>query len=144
MNLDRIIAITGKTGLFKIISKGNNVVIVENLSDKKRIPITTRDQVNNLDEIGIYTVEDTKPLSEIFDIIAKKEDAKQSINHKVDKQELIRYFEEIVPNYDIERVYISDVKKVIQWYNTMQTAGLIELTKSDQKTTKKRVTAEKK
>lgn len=143
MELEGIIAITGKSGLFKVISKGNNALIVEDLVNKKRIPITTRYQANTLNEIGIYTFEDTKPLTEIFDIIAKKEKAKQTVSHKIEKEDLIKYFKEIVPNYDVERVYISDIKKVIQWYNTMQTAGLIELPKSDKKPTKRKVTAEK-
>ena len=90
MNLEGIISITGKPGLFKIISQGNNVVIVENLEDKKRMPMTARYQANSLDEIGIYTIEDTTPLSNIFDIIAKKENAKQSISHRADKEDLIK------------------------------------------------------
>ena len=143
MNLEGVIAITGKTGLFKVISQGNNAVIVENLADKKRIPITARHQANTLNEIGIYTFEDTKPLSEIFDIIAKKENAKQGISHKADKEELIKYFEEILPNYDVERVYISDIKKVIQWYNAMQVADLIELPQAEKKATRKKATTEK-
>jgi hypothetical protein len=143
MNLEGIISITGKPGLFKIISQGNNVVIVENLEDKKRIPMTARYQANSLDEIAIYTIEDTTPLSNIFDIIAKKENAKQSISHKADKEDLIKYFEDILPNYDIERVYISDIKKVIQWYNTMQAAGLIKLAQAEKKTTRKKAITKK-
>ena len=143
MNLEGIISITGKPGLFKIISQGNNVVIVENLEDKKRMPMTARYQANSLDEIGIYTIEDTAPLSNIFDIIAKKENAKQSISHKADKEDLIKYFEDILPNYDIERVYISDIKKVIQWYNTMQAAGLIKLAQAEKKTTRKKAITKK-
>ena len=143
MNLEGIISITGKSGLFKVISQGNNVVIVENLTDKKRMPITARYQANSLNEIGIYTLENTSPLSDIFDIIAKKENAKQSISHRANKEDLIQYFEEILPNYDVERVYISDIKKVIQWYNAMQVAGLIELPQAKKKTTRKKATAEK-
>ncbi len=143
MNLEGIISITGKSGLFKVISQGNNVVIVENLTDKKRMPITARYQANSLNEIGIYTLENTSPLSDIFDIIAKKENAKQSISHRADKEDLIQYFEEILPNYDVERVYISDIKKVIQWYNAMQTAGLIELPQAEKKTTRKKSITEK-
>ena len=143
MNLERIISITGKPGLFKIISQGNNVVIVENLEDKKRMPMTARYQANSLDEIGIYTIEDTTPLSNIFDIIAKKENEKQSITHRADKEDLIKYFEDILPNYDVERVYISDIKKVIQWYNTMQAAGLIKLAQAEKKTTRKKAITKK-
>jgi len=143
MNLEGIIAITGKPGLFKIISQGNNMVIVENLENKKRMSITARYQANSLNEIGIYTIEDTTAISDIFDIIAKKENAKQSISHRTDKEDLIKYFEEILPNYDVERVYISDIKKVIQWYNAMQTAGLIELSQAEKKTTRKKAITEK-
>ena len=143
MNLEGIIAITGKTGLFKVISQGNNAVIVENLADKKRIPITARHQANTLDEIGIYTYDDTKPLSDIFDDIAKKENEKQSISHKVSEEKLTTYFTEIVPDYDTERVYISDIKKVIQWYNSLQNAGLIELPKAVKKNSKKKEPTEK-
>ena len=143
MNLEGIISITGKSGLFKVISQGNNVVIVENLTDKKRMPITARYQANSLNEIGIYTLENTSPLSDIFDIIAKKENAKQSISHRANKKDLIQYFEEILPNYDVERVYISDIKKVIQWYNAMQTAGLIELPQAEKKTSRKKSITEK-
>jgi len=119
MNLEGIIAVTGKPGLFKIISQGKNAVILENLMDKKRMPLTARHQAITLDEIGIYTYDDTKPLSDIFDDIAKKENKKQSISHKVSKEKLTTYFTEIVPDYDTERVYISDIKKVIQWYNSL-------------------------
>ena len=143
MNLEGIISVTGKSGLFKVISQGKNAVIVENLTDKKRIPLTARQQANTLDEIGVYTYDDTKPLSEIFDDIAKKENKKQSISHKVSKEELTVYFAKILPNYDEERVYISDIKKVIQWYNVLQTAGLIELPKAEKKTPKKKEPTEK-
>ena len=79
MNLEGIISVTGKSGLFKVISQGKNAVIVENLTDKKRIPLTARQQANTLDEIGVYTYDDTKPLSEIFDDIAKGNGPKVSI-----------------------------------------------------------------
>ena len=143
MNLEGIIAITGKAGLFKLISQGKNAVIVKNLIDEKRLPITARHQANTLEEIGIYTYDDTKPLSEIFDDIAKKEDCKQAISHKSSKNDLTNYFREILPNYDEERVYISDMKKVIQWYNTLQTVGLIELPEKEKKTKKETKKEEK-
>ena len=143
MNLEGIIAITGKAGLFKVISQGKNTVIVESLADKKRMPITARHHANTLEDIGIYTYEDTKPLSDIFDTISKKENAKQSISHKSSKEELIAYFTEILPEFDEDRVYISDIKKVIQWYNNMQTAGLIVLPKAEKKSEKKKAAAEK-
>ena len=90
-----------------------------------------------LEEIGVYTYDDTKPLSEVFDDIAKKEDCKQAISHKSSTNELNTYFREILTDFDEERVYISDIKKVIQWYNVLQKAGLIELPKEKKKVAKK-------
>lgn len=137
MNLEGIINVAGKPGLFKVVSQANNTVIVESFSDGKKTPLYPHNQANMLDEIGVYTYEDTKPLSEIFDDIAKKENCKQAISHKSSTNELNIYFREIVTNYDEERVYISDIKKVIQWYNTLQKAGLIELPKETNKVAKK-------
>ena len=143
MNLEGIIAIAGKPGLFKVVSQGKNTVIIESLVEKKRMPITARYQVNTLEDIGIYTYEETKPLSEIFDAIAKKENKKQCISHKSSKEELVAYFKEILPEFDEDRVYISDIKKVIQWYNNMETAGLIELPKPEKNTKKKKASIKK-
>ena len=126
MNLEGIINISGKTGLFKIISKNKNNIIIESLSDGKRSALNSNNNANLLEEIGIYTYDDTKPLSEIFNNIAKKENSNKSINHKSSNQQLVDYFRKIVENYDEERVYTSDIKKVIQWYNILQENGLIK------------------
>lgn len=139
MELKGIVAVTGRPGLFKIISRGNNTIIVENLYDKKRIPITARQHVNSLEEIGIYTIEETVPLADIFNIIAKKEDYSKSISHKLDNKELKEYFTEILPNYDKDRVYMSDIKKVILWYNILQKADIIKLSNSEKESKDKKV-----
>ena len=139
MELKGIVAVTGRPGLFKIISRGNNTIIVENLYDKKRIPITARQQVNSLEEIGIYTIEETVPHADIFNIIAKKEDYSESISHKLDNKELKEYFTEILPNYDKDRVYMSDIKKVILWYNILQKADIIKLSNSEKESKDKKV-----
>ena len=120
MNLEGLINISGKNGLFKVISNSKNMIIVESLVDKKRIPVHTGNQANMLEEIGIYTYNDTKPLSSVFEDIAKKENYNQTISHKLSKNELTEYFRKIVPDFDEEKVYISDIKKVIQWYNLLQ------------------------
>ncbi len=140
MNLEGILYISGKTGLFKIVSKGKNTIIAESLNDGKRAPIYSNAQANMLEEIGIYTYDDTISLSEIFDEIAKKENTQPTISHKSSKEELINYFRAILPEYDEERVYISDIKKVVQWYNTMQKVGLIEspVKKEEKKKRRKR------
>ncbi|MDG2263984.1 MAG: DUF5606 domain-containing protein [Flavobacteriales bacterium] len=148
MNLEGIINVAGKPGLYKVVSQGNNTVIAESLADGKKTPLFSHNQSNMLEEIGIYTYDDTKPLSEIFDDIAIKENAGQSLSHKSSTNELTNYFREILSNYDEERVYTSDIKKVFQWYNTMQQHGLIELPKKEvkevKKNTKKKTTPKKK
>ena len=131
MNLEGIINISRKPGLYKVLSQGNNTVIVESLIDGKKIPLDSNAQANMLEEIGIYTNDDTKPLSDIFDNIAQKENCNQTINHKSPVSELLAYFIEILPDYDQVRVYISDIKKVFQWYNAMQKHGLIELAEKE-------------
>ena len=138
MNLEGLINISGKNGLYKVISNSKNMIIVESLIDKKRIPIHSGNQANMLEEIGIYTYEDTKPLSSVFENIAKKENYNQTISHKLSKNELIEFFRQIVPNFDEEKVYISDIKKVIQWYNLLQRKKIIKRKEEKKKITKKK------
>jgi hypothetical protein len=138
MNLEGIINVSGKPGLYKVISKANNTVIIESLVDKKRSAIYSHNQANLLEEIGIYTYNDTIPLADIFTIIAKKTECGPTINHKSSKEELTKYFREILTEYDEDRVYFSDIKKVIQWYNAMQSSGLIKLEKEVKKEVKKK------
>jgi hypothetical protein len=146
MNLEGIINVAGRSGLYKVVSQGNNTVIAESLTDGRRTPLFSHNQSNMLEEIGIYTYNDTKPLSDIFDNIAIRENAKQALSHKSSTNQLTDYFREILADYDEERVYISDIKKVIQWYNTMQSHGLIKIPKTEKKevkTTKKKSTTKK-
>ena len=130
MELEGIINVSGKPGLFKVISKSNNTVIIESLTDKKRTAIYSHNQANLLNEIGVYTYNDTVPISDIFTKIAEKTSCGPSINHKSSKNDLINFFREILPEYDEDRVYISDIKKVIQWYNIMQSVDLIKIQKN--------------
>ena len=140
MKLEGIINVSGKPGLFKIISRSNNTVIIESLTDKKRTAIYSHNQANLLDEIGIYTYNDTVPISDIFTEIAKKTSCGPSINHRSSKDELMNYFRDILPEYDEDRVYISDIKKVIQWYNIMQSVNLIKISKKETKKKTKKET----
>ena len=144
MNLEGILNVSGKSGLFRVISNTKNNVIVESLENGKRGPLHSNNQANMLDEIGIYTYNDTVPLSNIFDSIAKKENGGQAISHKSSNSELINYFRVILKEYDEERVYISSIKKVIQWYNCMQATGLVILPKETKKETKKETIKETK
>ena len=131
MDLTGILNISGKAGLFKVISTGKKNIIVESLDDKKRIPLHKNLHANMLEEIGIYTYNETTPLKEVFEKIAKKENGRQTITHKTIEHELISYFRDIMKDYDEQRVYISNIRKVIQWYNSIQKAGLIKVEKKD-------------
>jgi len=119
MTLDTVIAIAGKPGLFKIISHAKNRVIVESLTDKKRFPVGATHTINALDEIAIYTYNDDVPLREIFVTIYQKEKGPTSVKPTDSSTALVSYFKEILPHFDTERVYTSNIKKVLKWYNEL-------------------------
>ncbi|MFA9390471.1 MAG: DUF5606 domain-containing protein [Prolixibacteraceae bacterium] len=115
-----ILAISGQPGLFKMVSKGNNSVIVESLLTKKRMPAHSSNKIISLEDIAIFTLTEEVPLKEIMRKIADKEEFKPSIDHKASGKVLKDYFKQILPDFDEERVYTSDIKKVILWYNILQ------------------------
>lgn len=119
MEFSKIISVTGKPGLFQVISKSKNAIIAESLSDKKRLAINATQNVSLLENIAIYTYEEDVPLFDVFKAIAKKTEGKQAISHKESGNKLASFFAEVLPNYDDERVYTSNIKKVIQWYNLL-------------------------
>lgn len=123
MEFSKIIAITGKPGLYRVLSQTKNGVIVESLIDQKRVPISASNNVSLLENIAIYTEFEEVPLLEVFQKIATKQEGKETISHKADSKELVSYFTDILPDYDTERVYTSNIKKVIQWYNILATSG---------------------
>jgi hypothetical protein len=125
MNLEKILAISGKPGLFALKVQTRTGFVAESLLDGKRITVNLKSNVSLLSEISIYTYEGEKPLAEIMSNIAKKEDKGQAISHKEDNATLAAYFKEILPDYDEERVYPSDIKKVLNWYNMLQNKGLV-------------------
>jgi len=119
MSLEKIIAVTGKPGLYEIMAQTKGGIIVESLIDKKRFPINAMHNVSILDNIAIYTYENEMPLRLILKSIFEKENGKECISHKENNKVLTSYFSEILPNYDDERVYASNIKKVLQWYNLL-------------------------
>jgi Domain of unknown function (DUF5606) len=127
MNLTGIIAISGKPGLFKVVAQGKNNIIVESLEEKKRFPAYSSDRISALDDISIYTYEDDKPLKEIYKTIFEKENGGAILSHKEDLSKLTGYLLEVLPNYDQERVYPSDIKKLFQWYNLLLKAGELKM-----------------
>ena len=129
MNLQGILSISGKPGLYKLVSQAKNTLIVEGLTDSKRLPLYASHQVSALEDIGIYTYDDTVALSDVFSAIAKKENGGVTISHKVSKNELYNWLREVLPDFDEDRVYQSDIKKLVQWYNTLHAAGLVDFKK---------------
>lgn len=127
MDLSKILSITGKSGLFKLISQGKNNFIVESLVDGKRCPAFSHDGVANLDNISIFTVEEDVSLHSVFQSIYKKENGGKVTISMNDNAKLKSYFEEILPNYDKDRVYVSNIKKVYSWYNLLIDNNLIDL-----------------
>ena len=119
MEFNKIIAVTGKPGLFQILSQTKTGVIVKSIVDGKRFPITATHNVSLLENIAIYTYEEEVPLAKVLKNMADKEDGKEGISHKESASKLTAYFSEILPGYDEERVYASNIKKVVQWYNTL-------------------------
>lgn len=127
MDLSGIISISGKPGLYKVIAQGKNSVIVESVLDKKRIPAYASDRISALEDISIYTLESDVPLKEVFTTIYKKYDGKEGISHKDDIINLQEVMFEILPDYDEDRVYPSDIKKLFQWYNMLVKAGYLKI-----------------
>nr|WP_315132235.1 DUF5606 domain-containing protein [uncultured Flavobacterium sp.] len=125
MNLEKILAISGKPGLYVLKVQTRTGFVAESLSDGKKITVNLKSNVSLLSEISIYTYEAEKPLAEIMSNIAKKENNGEAISHKEDNAKLTAYFREILPEYDEERVYPSDIKKVLNWYNMLQSKGLV-------------------
>jgi len=125
MDLSGIISISGKPGLYKVVTQGKNSIIVESLSDKKRFPAYASDRISALEDISIYTYDSDKPLVEIFEAIHAKQEGKEAPSHKTDLGDLKSYLQEILPDYDEERVYPSDIKKLFQWYNMLLKSGII-------------------
>lgn len=128
MELKDILAISGMSGLYRFISQGRNGVIIEGLIDKKRMNASASARVSALEDIAIYTDEKELPLKEVLRRIFQKENgAPAAIDPKASNDQLKKYFAEIVPDFDREKVYTSDIKKVLTWYNILLSQNLIDL-----------------
>ena len=127
MKLNQILTISGKPGLYQLQSRTRTGFLALSLLDGKRISIGLRSNVSLLSESAIYTLDGEKPLEEIFKAIKEKEENnKTTISHKAPDAELEAYFFSVVPNYDEDRVYPSDIKKIIQWYNLLIDKGFLD------------------
>lgn len=135
MDLSKILSISGKNGLFKLVNQGKNNVIVESLEDGKRTPAFSHDGIATLDNISIFTYDDDVTLESVFQSIYRKENGGATPDFGNDGAKMKTYFEEILPNYDKERVYVSNIKKVYAWYNLLIKHNLIDLEEKETENT---------
>ena len=146
MNVEGIISVSGKPGLYKVLGQTKNGVIVESLMDGKKSAMSSTSKMSALQDIAIYTYTEELPLADVLDKIRVKE-GEPSIGHKSSAAILSEYFKEVLADYDEDRVYTSDIKKVISWYNTLQKVGLavetVEASSDESSETSKEVTAKK-
>jgi len=131
--LDKILSIAGKPGLYKLVTQTRTGFVGESLLDGKRVTVGLRNNVSVLSEIAIYTLEEEVPLREVFlNIQVKEKGGATAIDHKVEKIKLEEYFFEVLPNYDEDRVYPSDIKKIIRWYNLLREKGITDFSDSSE------------
>lgn len=133
MGLEKILAIGGKPGLFRLLTQTRTGFVAESLLDGKKITVGLRSNVSVLSEIAIYTLEEEIPLRQVFlNIQTKEKGGKTSVAHKDEKIKLEEYFFEVLPDYDEDRVYASDIKKVIQWYNILHDNGITDFSEEEE------------
>ncbi|MEM7085456.1 MAG: DUF5606 domain-containing protein [Bacteroidota bacterium] len=131
MSLEKILSISGKPGLYQLKTQTRTGLLAESLADGKKITVSTRQNVSLLSEIAIYTLTEEVPLGEVFTKISEKENGGEAIHHKSTRDELEEYFFEVLPDYDEDRVYPSDIKKVVQWYNLLVKKGMTQFLETE-------------
>lgn len=132
MDLTEIMSISGKPGLYKMISQTKNGMLVESMLDQKRFPVFAHEKISSLEEISIFTETDDLPLKDIFKKINDLLEGGKALSHKSSAEELKEFFEDVVSDYDKERVYVSDIKKVIQWYNLLHEKEMLDFTEEEE------------
>lgn len=123
MELRDILSITGMSGLYKFVAQSKNGIIVESLADGKRMNASASSKVSSMGEIAIFTEGEDIPLGQVFDNIYAYTEGKEAISHKSSADELKSFFAAVLPEYDRERVHVSDIKKVVAWYNILLAQG---------------------
>lgn len=144
--LKDILAVTGKSGLFRLISRGNNMLIIESLEDGKRMPTYARDKIVSLSDISMFTMSDDKPLNEVLQALQAKQEGKpvDFDIKKADNEQLRGFFAEVLPDYDRDRVYPSDIRKLLLWYNLLLKAGITDFSEKEEEPADTAVPAENK
>ena len=125
--LKEILSISGKPGLYKLVSQAKGMLVVESLVTRKRVPAYAHDKIISLGDISIYTENEDRPLSEVFETIKEKEQGKAiEISKGASAEEYRKYVESVIPDYDRDRVYPNDIKRIVDWYNIVVNAGITE------------------
>ncbi len=132
IQLKDILSISGKGGLYKFIAQARNGIVVESLEDKKRHVAPATARVSSLEDIAIFAMDVAVPLGDIFFKIHEGAEGKETISHKASANELKDFFRELVPEYDEDRVYVSDIKKVFHWYNQLHQHELLEVVEKEE------------
>ncbi len=130
--LKGILAVSGHQGLFKHVADSKNSIIVESLDTGKRMPVYASSKISALEDIAIYTESADVPLKDVFKAIYEKENGSEALSHKSTTPELKKYFGEVLPEYDKDRVYMSDIKKVLLWYNLLQEKSMLDFTEEEE------------
>ena len=142
--LKTILAISGKPGLYKLVRQGKNMLIVESLADKKRVPAYAHDKVISLGDIAMYTVEDDIPLGDVLESLkAQTEGRPVDIKSFKDDSEVRAFFKEVLPEFDEDRVYTADIKKLFTWYNQLLAAGITDFKDAEEETAEEAAEEEK-
>ena len=127
MSLDKILSISGKPGLYQLKTQTRSGFVAESLLDGKKVAVGIHQNVSILSEIAVYTLTEEIPLSQVFSAIKKKENGQETpVSHKDSNDKLEEYFFDVLPDYDEDRVYASDIKKIVKWYNLLQKHDLLE------------------
>jgi len=143
MDLSKILSISGRPGLYKHIAQSKNSAVVESLEDGKRSSAFLTEQLSSLNDISVFTTGEDIKLEDIFKKIYEKEEGKKAISHNAKADEIKKYFGEVIPEYDKERVYISDIKKMLKWYNILIDADILDF-KEEEKESKEEKKEEEK
>jgi len=128
MDLSKILSIAGKNGLFKVVTQAKHAVIVESLIDSKRFPAFGNEKISSLEEISVFTTGEDLPLKDVFKAMYEKLEGKPAIDPKSDNNSLTKFFLGMIPDYDKDRVYVSDIKKMVSWYNMLLEKQLLDFT----------------
>ena len=133
--LKGILSVSGHSGLFKLVAEAKNNIVVESLDTNKRMPVYSTAKVSSLEDIAIFTENEDMPLKDVFKAINNLENGGAAISVKSSDKELKAYFQKVLPDYDKDRVYISDIKKVLLWYNALHEKNLLDFSEPDVKKT---------